>query len=156
MYLWKTKELVLKMKNDELSQTEKFKYFLVFIILTTIFGGLSSYTSISPTFQSVIASILRAVIVIAGTILCYGTNKKGDDREFIDRIICISLPLGIKFFVVFIVTLLLYVILSAIIIGDAFDPQMATESLLLVFIFISYLVCFYWRLMHHLKIVSSK
>ena len=129
MYLWKTKELVLKMKNDELSQTEKFKYFLVFIILTTIFARLSSYTSISPTFQAVIVSILTAVIVIAGTILCYRTNRKGDDREFIDRIICISLPIYIKLFVVYIVILflynILYIVLSMIIIGDAFDPQVA-------------------------------
>lgn len=156
MYLWKTKELVSRMKSDEISQTEKFKYFLVFTILITISGQFSSYVSISPTFQAVIVSVLRVVIVIAGTILCYRTNKEGDDREFIDRIICISLPLGIRFFVILFATFSLYLVLSMIILGDAFNPQVGSRPLAMDLILILYLVCFYWRLMHHIKIVSSK
>ena len=159
MYLWKTKELVSKMKSNEISQTEKFKYFLVFVILGTISKELSSYISytlISPSFQAVIASILTTVIVISGTFLCYKTNKNGDDKEFIDRFFCISLPIGIKFFVILFITLFLYSLLSIIILRDAFNPQVGSRPLAMNLILIFYLVCFYWRLMHHLKIVSSK
>ncbi|MFU7502049.1 MAG: hypothetical protein ACE1S7_00930 [Candidatus Tisiphia sp.] len=40
--------------------------------------------------------VLSLGCAVIGTIICYNTNKAGDDKEFIERCICIGFPVMIR------------------------------------------------------------
>jgi hypothetical protein len=42
-----------------------------------------------------LASVIGLPIII-GAIICYNTNKAGDDKEFIERYVCIGTPVLIR------------------------------------------------------------
>ena len=111
MYFWKVKNLEIALKNNLLSEKQKFGYFL-FAILSYEFMWLyfkyNPISYVSPIFyrhpyliNQWISSILTAIIPIVGIIICYKSNRINDNVNFIERIICLSLPIGIRIFVKF-------------------------------------------------------
>lgn len=48
------------------------------------------------------------LITIAGIILCYKANQRGDDEEFVDRFICIGLPIAIRLGVIYASLIIFY------------------------------------------------
>jgi hypothetical protein len=51
--------------------------------------------------QGLISASIFVAITIIGIVLCYRANRRGDNTDFIGRMICLSWPIGIKLGVVF-------------------------------------------------------
>ena len=120
MYLWNTKALATKLKSGELSQHERFKYFFLYIVLTTVTIEFLFYvTEEQLNFFTLISSAIAITATVVGLILSYRVNKMGDDKEFIDRYVCVGLPIAVKLVVLLIGIGILYVILCEVIFGCA-------------------------------------
>lgn len=155
MYLWNTKELAVKLKDGELAQAERFKYFFVFIVLFTLGGEVCLYLGERPTVISITESIMVMVITVVGTLLSYKINKAGDDKEFIDRYVCLSIPLFIKLTVLLIGVYIIYMVAGHMVLSDTFDKYIDSTSWIDVLILLLFELLFYWRLSHHIGWVSK-
>lgn len=154
MYLWNTKELAVKLKDGELSQVERFKYLFAFIVLLTLVSEVCLYIGETPTVISITESIMVIVITIVGTLLSYKNNKDGDNNEFIDRYICLSIPLMIKLIILLIGGYIIYMVAGYIVLSDAFDKHIDSTSWINVLFTLLFELLFYWRLNHHIGWVS--
>lgn len=93
LYLWNINALVKDLKEDKVSEKEKLKYYLL----------TSSISFLSMAFPSSVTlfTILVIGVFIIGTFLCFNVNSKGDNRNFIDRVFCLGVPLTIRLSLIF-------------------------------------------------------
>jgi hypothetical protein len=80
--------------SGEVSEREKFQYLLVWaavgIVLPARLGGWTGWSHVRVAF--LVASLL---ITIVGLLACFRANARGDDRAFLERYLCLSVPVGI-------------------------------------------------------------
>ncbi|MDD2325089.1 MAG: hypothetical protein PHW63_03630 [Alphaproteobacteria bacterium] len=99
MNFFNDKNLGLRLKEGKVSSKEKFLYLLAFVFISSIF---LSYTFLSYTLPENInmwdtyTDIAELLINLFGTFWCYRTNRSGDDKDFIERFICIGFPIGVQ------------------------------------------------------------
>lgn len=86
MYLWNVNALVKDLREDKMSENEKLKYYL-----------LSGVVALALPHELDLFTILDIGVFIIGTYLCFEANSKGDNRNFITRMICLEIPLGIRY-----------------------------------------------------------
>jgi hypothetical protein len=95
MYFFRASKLADDLREGRVGEKERFKYYLAMLIGWSLIGQLfySSGTTFN-TKESISVTANPATIVIA-TILCYLLNKRGDNTDFIPRMICLGWPVGI-------------------------------------------------------------
>lgn len=156
MYLWNTNALAKELKEGTLSEREKFKYLLVSVVLQMLMLELINYMPTDYSHVAALVSILNILAVVVGTYLCYETNQDGDGVKFVERYICLSLPISVKILVLFI---LAYILLG-IVLGVAIKIVVSESDIddvldwlgnLLLF---ATTIIFYWRLNVHIKSIS--
>jgi len=91
MYFWNVKQLTEDLKEGKVSQKEKFKYFFVFMLLSSFVSEFAVLIDEINRF-SVIEGLTVIFITMLGVVFCYRINVKGDNKEYIDRFICLSFP----------------------------------------------------------------
>jgi hypothetical protein len=90
LYLWNVKALAQELKEDRVTEKEKLKYF-VFAILTG-----TGHISLPADSTGWIFEGLNIGIVIASLFWCFRANQQGDNKDFIFRFICLSVPICIR------------------------------------------------------------
>jgi hypothetical protein len=154
MYLWKTKALVSAFREGTLSEAERFKYLLVFVLINAVAIEVLWYVSEPPSLINILSSSLTMVIPLLGTIYCYKVNRQRDNREFIDRYICLGIPIGIRIVVLFLVMLGLILLAGIVLLGDRFDYYL-DQTTWLDLVFVACVeVAFYWRLSGNIRLIS--
>lgn len=124
MYFWNVNELVQRLKNNTLSSYEEAQQYFAVLL----FGGFGiigyqlfnlTITSITPAisqfitlFLALLASLLFVLcinifILACGTIYCYRINKNGDNKDFTKRMICLTFPISLRWFVFAIIALII-------------------------------------------------
>jgi hypothetical protein len=155
MYLWNTEALAVKLKDGELSQKERFKYFFIFIVLTALLMEVCLYVGEIPSVITITEAAITLIITIGGTLLSYKKNRDGDNKEFIDRYVCLSIPILIKLTVLFVGCYIAYMIVGYMFLNETFDKDIdSTTWIDVLFTLLSELL-FYWRLIHHFSWVSK-
>lgn len=99
MYFWNVRALAEDLKLGQVTQEEKMKYFLVqTVIISLVFSFISHLASplYSTGAMAFLESTMDLVVNVLGIWMCYEANKLGDNKEFLDRIICLSLPIGVR------------------------------------------------------------
>ncbi len=124
--------------------------------ITVLFAELSYYISEAPSTVAISESTLVVFITIFGTIWCYITNKSGDDRKFIERFICLSIPVLIHLIVIFFILYSFYMIVGFYLFEDAFDEFTETTNWVDVGFTILFGFYFYWMLSRAIKGVANK
>ena len=156
MYFWKTESLAAELRNGTLSQKDRFKYLLAFMTITAIFTELSYYISEAPSTVAISESTLVIFITIFGTVWCYIANKSGDDREFIERFVCLSIPVLIHLTVIFLFLYSFYMIIGFYLFENAFDKFTETTNWVDVGFTILFGLYFYWKLSKVIKSVANR
>jgi len=145
-------------REGRVSEKERYKYYLAtFIALNLIiefffhFGGKLGTERLMPVAVNLGATV-------AGITLCYRTSKKGNDTDFVERMICLGWPIGMWcILLIFAVSLTVVVALSLL--PDEFfafvflggDPHylMSREMGRDVLWWLeSFLVCFYFAVIY--------
>jgi len=152
MYLWNTKALAKELKEGTLNEWEKFKYFITGVMLYELLISIPSDTDYN-LFEWVVISVSGFLITFLGIYMCYKINKTGDGLNFIERFICISLPIMIKLSVWSLLPLFIFVLLM----GTEQEELASFDSFLGIFIIATVIfitVLFYWRVYVHMKWIS--
>ena len=149
MNLVDDKQLALRLKQRQVSSREQLFYLLVFILLSTAMTTSFALDTLhyAPTNQwDYCIDVMAITFTIAGTIWCYRANKAGDDKEFIERYVCISLPVLIKAFALLMLGML--VLLWTMEIPEettVYDLVLSGMSM----------VYFYWRLRQSITLAAT-
>jgi uncharacterized membrane protein len=128
MYFWNYHALARDFRQGRVSARERFKYLLAIMIYvpTGLMGSnwipgiyrfiysisnsiLAKQASRVPPLKifndyNYLTDILIIAVTALGIIICYWTNRKGDGKKFIERFMCLSIPISIRisFYVLFI------------------------------------------------------
>lgn len=114
------RELALRFKNDAVPSQERFIYLFIFVLISEIpWSSFSEYIfNDNRRDYDIYSDIIISVITIVGTVLCYRTNRSGDDREFIERYVGIGFPITIRttiFLIVFVVVSIIFFVVMSIV-----------------------------------------
>lgn len=132
------------------------KYLLVFVLLYTIASSLSSYLAEEISVFTIADNLVYWLITAWGVVICYKANAKGDNEEFIDRFICTSLPITIRYIVILIGVYIVYMTAGYITFGDAFDRFTEKWNIVDSIITNSSLIFIYlWQRRYMLKISGA-
>ncbi len=154
MYIWDIKKLESDIRRGSLTQSEKYKYLLVFMIIAALCMEGSSYVSELFSFPRLFESSFVILATIFGTMYCYKVNREGDDSDFIDRYICLYLPIFIRLVVQFFFVFSAFIIFGYLAFGDSFDIN-ADRTTWVDTVFTSgFELMIYWRLSASIRKVA--
>ena len=156
MYFWNIKSLATDISSNKLSEYEKFKYFIAFMIIIELSLELSYWLTPTESSYEYIQSISTVIINILGVIWCYKVNSQIDNKEFFERFICLSFPITIKLLVWFFIIMVLYFTAGFILGGEEFDKFTDSTSIVDVTSLIAFNLIFYWRLSFWTKHVAQR
>lgn len=156
MYLWKVDSLVEDFKSGNVTQKEEFKYMLLFTIAGILVTNPALYTDVNYNHYDSIQSIVFVGISILGVYYCYKINSIGDNKDFIVRAMCISLPVLIRVSVVTFPVILVVMILESILLyPESIDEEIIENTPIQVVLWSIYGAAYYWYLSTKIKAVSS-
>jgi len=155
MYLWNIKALATELRSGALPQRERMKYYLVFVVLGTIAAEMAYYVPQPVSAPLIVSSSTLILGGALGTYATYRVNRRGDDLEFIDRSMCLGLPIILRLVVVAMPVYIAYFVVGSLIGGEAFDRFTVHTTWIDVGFYAALLAAFYWRLAHHLSLVSK-
>jgi hypothetical protein len=150
MYIWNVNALVEDLSNAKIDQKEQVKYVLTYSLLGLLMADPVIYKDLEYSVWTFCRSITMVVLVILGVLYCYNINKRGDDKDFILRFACLSIPI---FFRISAFVLVIVIILGSI--QGIFQVGLA-GGIHEVIITIIYIVLYYLYLSSKMKIVSHK
>jgi hypothetical protein len=155
MYIWNTKSLAQKLKDGSLTQSGRVKYLLATVVLYVIVLEGSFLIGESLTFAFILRAVLLIAITIVGTLYSYRVNRDGDNREFLDRYICIGWVVSIKTTVLASAVYFSYLLVGFAIGGEAFG--LFVDSTSFVDVGFASIVCAlcYWRLAENIRRVAN-
>jgi len=157
MYFWKIKLLVEELKTGKVEQKQRLHYLLAWVVFGTLFVYLGIGMGEKLSQYLVIEMVGAVTICVFGTLICFSTNSRGDNKEFIDRYICLGIPVGIRTFAIVIPMYIVTIIIGYIILGKGFfNPINNNRGLSeLIFSLLSD-VLFYYMLNNNIKKVTQK
>jgi hypothetical protein len=159
MYWWNTHALAEALKTKRLSQRQKMIYLAVMMLgvslVVEVTAWLGPGSGVTPAMGVIRGAVLSG-ITLWGVLACYQANRRGDDSEFIDRFVCLSLPLTIRVLIVFSLLAFALIIpvylMMCLMMGDRCESVATLLSDLLILVAE---VVFYRRLRWHLLRVSG-
>jgi len=146
MIHWDTKKLAVALKNKTLKENEKLMYLLASSIS---FAVLLFMASLPPGESNqvylVTSTLMSLIVLIAGLFIAFQRNANGDNRAFIERVICLSWPLGVKQF------------LALLPISIFLQTSLNQETGDLIWLGVATIaeIIFYWRLVHWIQHISQ-
>jgi hypothetical protein len=98
MYFWNIDQLVQELRAGTLSEYEKMKYLLASILLQLY---AMSNTRLLPQngMEMIIGALIFGVMVgvtVWGVYHCFIINKQNDNKNFIERFVCLGFPIGVR------------------------------------------------------------
>ncbi|WP_188825579.1 hypothetical protein [Brucella endophytica] len=147
------RELAQRFKSNSVPPKERFWYYLATMLLMNIFASkiiLHQSPQTDLSLWNYLSDITNIAITIIGISICYRTNKSGDNKEFIERMICIGFPVIITMLIILIFFTILYFIILETTGNSAFmDTTLSDFIVMLVF-----QAFFYWRLNNSIRIAA--
>ena len=93
MYLFNAPALAQALRSGRVSEGEKTLYFVVLSVFQSV---LAAWRSAAGSGRSDAATYaVSALVVSAGVYVCYRANAAGDGQRFVERYVCLSVPLTI-------------------------------------------------------------
>lgn len=123
-----------------MTEKEKFTAYVVFCILSFIGISINMYfANMMERFVLIVSILLSAIIYVAGIFYCYRTNKKGDNKTFIERMVVASAPAYIQ--AILISTI--FALVAGIVVGILSTVKGGDYSLLGKSMEVFYIIIFY-------------
>ena len=160
MYWWRISPLKLELASGTISESEKLKYLVAMILLYSISSeGGYLVAQADPedalTATDWLSSALFVILTFAGTYYCYRRNQSGDAKDFIERFVCISWPITMRFVAIMV---LFFAALFGFgsMLSERFESWVFQEGLLTVATLVVFEVVFYWYLAKHIYEIATR
>jgi hypothetical protein len=98
MVLWRAKTLALDLRDGRVAERDKLGYLLVGLLIQAIIGRASLLSALR-SLGAALGILVVLAISIAGTIAAFRANTQGDGRQFLERYLCLAVPVGIQMYV---------------------------------------------------------
>lgn len=123
MHLLNYRWLARDLRDNKLSEREKFSYIIGLLILSAPLLVPTIPTNTQNITADLINALVFILIMIIGTIFLYRKNQQGDGKNFLERYICLSFPIGIisgffRFMSMFIVSGIIMAITHQTVLSD--------------------------------------
>lgn len=163
MHFFNDKALAIKLRNNELSSKQELYYLIIgltiYAFFTCSFWSRDSDDKID--YMLITIDVLTVASGIFGTLFLFKINAKGDGKNFIERYICLSLPITIHCAIFYAIN---YIVICLIILGIYADDIITATNIDHISTMISYYLFggifiavgyFYVRFYFMLKIASG-
>ncbi len=164
MYLTNIKALVRQLKTNTVPEYDKLSYLLLILVFTGLSRLSNLYDAVTKSgmYREIvettwaqrfivlsIGQVMATSIFIVAALLCYYVNKKGDNKRFLERFICLLVPATIiNFFyalaILFAIVMPIKVVVTMIA-KYTIDPMYMNALGILFFLV---MVLHFWRLMY--------
>ena len=135
MHLFNVKRLAGELRANSLSETEKYRYLLAIVVLQLL--NAVARILVAPRTNHDLPRVLAASVVsLVGLHICHEINKRGDNQRFIERFLCLSVPISIWVYLSYLVSFYAGFIVTQTILGRA-QANLIWASFSSVGIFIS-------------------
>ncbi|MEQ1890439.1 MAG: hypothetical protein ABL951_14860 [Alphaproteobacteria bacterium] len=151
----KDRELALRFKNNAVPSQERLLYLLIFSVIGVTFMSsvYAAYThSTKPGTWDIYADIAMLVMTVLGILVCYRTNKAGDDKEFIERYTSIGFPVTVRTLFILVPASVLCFVILALVMGGEISDQNPVFNFLFV---MAYSFYYFWRLNSSIRIAAN-
>ena len=109
MYLWKINELVLSIKNEKLSEQDRFHYLMIYLAVSLAAVLLLNYSSTDSNERlDTLHNIVYSIIVIIGTYSCYLVNGASLGSDFLGKYFSVGCVVSIRATIFFIPILIAF------------------------------------------------
>ena len=162
IYFWNINSLIKDLRNGLVSEYEKMIYFVLTLLFQNNIRPLGGIQTLKVIQNSMVIqninislmdsafSLLHLFIVLMGIFYCFQMNKKGDNKNFIERFICLTVPLAVRFFVFGLVGLVVSLFIahiSFLFVSKNFLSQDPASQLALKHLFLGTIVASYSSLL---------
>lgn len=152
------RELARRLRDDVVPSGERLMYLIMTYAALGIITSNFYYALIySPTvdLRDHLSDILFFMLLVIGTLICFKNNEQGDGKEFIERLVCLSIPIAIQTLLFAAIWYMIcYFILQEIQKVNA--RQVFTLVIdILVFSMPLFIIYFYYRLSSAIRIAAS-
>ena len=101
MHFFSAKKLSDQFKTGQLDEKQKFYYYVIYILVSFVDDLMMGPSRVPLGLTNVgvlilsldrIRTILHHLVVIAGVALSFRENHRGDNKHFLERFFCLSIP----------------------------------------------------------------
>ena len=100
MILFNHMRLAEQLGRGELTETIKFYYYLILLVLYSTFGSNPPltllYTNDELSIYDQAYITIPSILTITAAVIAFRLNASGDNHDFLARIICLGVPLWIQ------------------------------------------------------------
>ncbi|MGV7222684.1 MAG: C13 family peptidase [Nitrospinales bacterium] len=96
MYIFRVNKLAEDFIEGRVTEREKFKYLLVWVVLLPLLYEWSATLSEELNLGDYILLLSSLFLVTVASILCFKVNSQNDSEQFLERYICLYIPIMIQ------------------------------------------------------------
>ncbi|UHA74880.1 hypothetical protein [Paenibacillus sp. 481] len=162
MYWWSTKKLIADFRAGQVSEKQKLKYLITFALLHAISAEvllwLNSEEGVIYNIYDWITVLTHILLIGWGISACYKANVAGDGKHFIERFICLSVPITIRYITI-IIPILFLILIGLIVVVGGFTLELFEDiwwieewlynegiSIITVVLIAVMLLAYYWEI----------
>lgn len=154
MYIWKIEKLKEDLINDAVTQRDHFFYYFISMVVFLIaIEMIVRFSTESPNIWDNIYSLSNMLIPLVGTILTFRANGGANGKDFLGRYFSVGFVVTVRFLVwllpIFIVLAIYYSLFYS-------EEDVVASTPIDVIPFIIWTFLLYWRIVKHVKDVSSE
>ena len=153
MHFWKIDKLKEEIKNDDLSEKDKFIYAVIYIVSCAFGMEAMGWLNIEDqNIWDIVVSISNVIIVLVGTIFAFKANGGSTGEDFLGRFFSIGFIISVRFFVI----LIAIISITMVYIYYSTDENGYIEtSPVDIFPYLIWYVALFWRICFHIKDVKN-
>ena len=149
MYIWKTNKLAEDLKENKVSQTDFKRYYLISSVILSISVYFLSIEARPYPVVCFFETVGVIIVTIFGLNLIFKANGGDDGKDYLNRVISLSLPVMIKSMVI--------AFLIGIVIGilelSGISKEYLEYCISLSIVFVDALIL--WRVKVHVQCINS-
>jgi hypothetical protein len=155
IHWWNTDKLVRELTHNQLSEDQSLRYAMISAILLTASLYYSYWVGAERDWLLLIEFGAVCVISLIGLQECFKANGGSNGSDFLKRLFCLGVPVGIKFWVAGIVAAqVFYYVAPRIATSATFrDPYFVYRLATLSFVSL-FTICYYWRIAYHMARIA--
>lgn len=152
MYIWKIEKLKKQIKNDKLTEKDRFIYVFIYVVLSAIVNEVMTLLPLeNGNVWDLINSLAYIVIIALGTLLAFKANGSNNGVDFVGKYFSIGFVVGIRFMVF---AIPLYILLFLYYFYAFEEGEDIPSSYIDVLPFIFWYIAMFWRINVHIKTVN--